>query len=99
MRRLVLIAHDIRSCHNVGALLRTADGMAVERVYLTGYTPFPQQPDDKRLPHLAKKIDRQIHKTALGAENTIDWQYEADITALIARLTGAGYTVAAVEQA
>jgi len=67
MLRIVLIAHNVRSAHNVGSILRSADGFGVERVYLTGFTPHPQTSDDKRMPHVAKRAADQIAKTALGA--------------------------------
>lgn len=99
MRSIVLLAHDIRSCHNVGSLLRTADGFGVEHVYLTGYTPYPPLPSgDPRLPHLAAKIGRQINKTALGAESSISWTQQDDILPLLAKLKTAGYVLAALEQ-
>ncbi len=99
MRSIVLIAHDIRSCHNVGSLLRTADGFGVEHVYLTGYTPYPPLPNgDTRLPHLASKIGRQIHKTALGAEASIAWTQQDDIVPLLDQLKAEGYVLAALEQ-
>jgi 23S rRNA (guanosine2251-2'-O)-methyltransferase len=66
MRQLILIAHNLRSTHNVGSILRTAEGLGVTEVYLTGYTPYPETPNDERLPHLARKIQAQIQKTALG---------------------------------
>ncbi len=99
MTKIVLIAHNVRSTHNVGSLLRTAEGLGVDKVFLTGYTPYPLQEDDKRLPHLSRKLSAQIHKTALGAENTLDWQYQEDIDDLIHKLKAEGYTVAALEQA
>jgi tRNA G18 (ribose-2'-O)-methylase SpoU len=99
MRHIILIAHNLRSCHNVGSLLRTADGLGIEHVHLTGYTPYPKQIDDNRLPHLAAKIDRQIHKTALGAEHTVPWTHSEDVLPLIAILKADGYLVAALEQA
>ena len=99
MRQLVLIAHNLRSAHNVGSLLRTAEGLGVEQVYLTGYTPYPLAPDDTRLPHLAQKIDRQIAKTALGAEKSISWSHEPAVQDLMAALQKQGYAVAALEQA
>ena len=69
MSDIVLIAHNLRSCHNVGSLLRTAEGLGVSKVYLVGYTPYPLGTgNDHRLPHEAVKIDKQIHKTALDAE-------------------------------
>lgn len=94
----MLIAHDIRSCHNVGSLLRTADGLGVEKVYLTGYTPYPAGKKDERLPHLAAKQTKQIHKTALGAEHSVAWQHETDVQGVLDTLRAAGYTVVALEQ-
>ena len=82
----------------MGSLLRTADGLGVDRVYLTGYTPYPLLTDDPRLPHLAAKIDGQIHKTALDAEKTVKWQQQTDIIALISQLKVDGYRVTALEQ-
>jgi len=52
MRTIVVIAHDIRSTHNVGSLLRTCEGLGVSAMYLTGYTPYPSTTDDDRLPHI-----------------------------------------------
>jgi 23S rRNA (guanosine2251-2'-O)-methyltransferase len=66
MKELVLIAHNLRSTHNVGSLLRTAEGLGLNHVYLSGYTPYPKQAEDSRLPHLVDKLDRQIQKTSLG---------------------------------
>jgi tRNA G18 (ribose-2'-O)-methylase SpoU len=98
MREIVLIAHNLRSCHNIGSLLRTAEGLGVSKVYLTGYTPYPLSADDVRLPHLAAKIDKQIHKTALDAERLVDWQYVEEIAPVIKQLQLSDFTVAAVEQ-
>src|SRR3981081_3593448 len=99
MRQVILIAHNIRSCHNVGSLLRTAEGLGVNHVYLSGYTPYPKMEQDMRLPHLVTKIHRQIHKTALGAEQTQAWSHIDDIVVLLNDLRGQGFTLAAVEQA
>lgn len=99
MRDIVVIAHNIRSIHNVGSLLRTAEGLGVETVYLTGYTPHPGIPNDPRLPHEVQKIERFIHKTALGAEQTQPWKYELDVSTVIARLKRHGYRLCALEQA
>jgi len=98
MRHIVLIAHNLRSSHNVGSLLRTAEGLGVERVYLTGYTPYPLAPDDDRLPHIAQKVDKQIAKTALGAEKTIKWQHRENVAHLIDELHREKYLIAALEQ-
>ncbi len=98
MKELVLIAHNLRSAHNVGSLLRTAEGLGVGKVWLSGYSPYPLSRHDERLPHLAQKIDRQIQKTALGAEKLVSCRYEPDITKLITELRSEGFTIAALEQ-
>lgn len=98
MRSLVLIAHNVRSTHNVGSLLRTADGLGVNRVILSGYTPYPLAKNDTRLPHESRKLDAQIAKTALGAEESVDWEHIEDVTEAIAVLKQDGYDVAALEQ-
>jgi len=98
MRQIVIIVHDIRSCHNVGSLFRTAEGMGVAKVYLTGYTPYPIVPDDQRLPHIANKLTKQISKTALGAEEHIEWEYTEDISKLIEQLKSQSFVVAGLEQ-
>lgn len=97
-RKIILIAHNIRSTHNVGSLLRTADGLGVTKVYLAGYTPYPLMTNDERLPHLAQKIHRQISKTALGAETNVPWQHCEDVLPLFDELRDNGYTIAALEQ-
>jgi len=99
MREIVVIAHDIRSTHNVGSLLRTCEGLGITHVYFTGYTPYPSQANDERLPHIAAKLTQQIHKTALDAETLVSWSHESDIVALITKLQADGYHVAALEQA
>lgn len=97
-RRIILIAHNLRSCHNVGSLLRTAEGLGIAKVYLSGYTPFPKKAGDSRLPHLANKIDRQIHKTALGAEQLINWEHIEDTDSLLDALRKKGFAITALEQ-
>lgn len=97
-RDIVLIAHNLRSCHNIGSLLRTAEGLGITEVYLTGYTPYPQAASDTRLPHLAAKITKQIHKTALGAEHMVPWKHQENVVDTIHMLHTAGYTIAAIEQ-
>lgn len=74
---LRLVLHNIRSCYNVGAILRTAEGLGVSRVVLSGYTPRVH--DASLLPHLRAKLDREIHKTALGAEDLVDIYSSGDI--------------------
>ncbi len=99
MRQIILIAHNLRSCHNVGSLLRTAEGLGVQEVILSGYTPYPLTHQDTRLPHEAQKIHKQIQKTALGAEQHISWSHKPDIFAVITTLQRDGFAVAAIEQA
>jgi 23S rRNA (guanosine2251-2'-O)-methyltransferase len=96
--KLVLVVHSVRSAHNVGSLLRTADGLGIDKVYLTGYTPYPEAAADSRLPHMRQKQARQIHKTALGAENFIPWEHVPNIDDCLAALKSDGFEVAALEQ-
>lgn len=72
---ITLLAHNIRSAHNVGSIFRTADGFGVERIVLSGYTPYPRLPNDTRLPHESEKITSLIHKTALGAEAIVPFEH------------------------
>jgi tRNA G18 (ribose-2'-O)-methylase SpoU len=65
---------------------------------LTGYTPYPLTPDDERLPHIAQKVDKQIVKTALGAEKMVAWEYREGIAELIDELHREKYLVTALEQ-
>jgi 23S rRNA (guanosine2251-2'-O)-methyltransferase len=98
MYHIILITHNVRSTHNVGSLLRSADGFGVEHVYLTGYTPYPKKINDERLPHIAEKMQRQINKTALGAEKSVTWSQANDIVDVITELKNKGYLIAALEQ-
>lgn len=97
-RKIVVVAHDVRSAHNVGSLLRTADGLGVEEVIFSGYTPYPQSNNDGRLPHIAKRVNAQIHKTALGAEDNVKWQKTDKLAVLLSKYENRGYEVAALEQ-
>jgi tRNA G18 (ribose-2'-O)-methylase SpoU len=98
MSDICLIAHNLRSTHNVGSLLRTAEGLGITKVYLTGYTPYPLSDNDGRLPHLALKIHKAIQKTALGAEETVAWEFSDSVEQVVDTLKNKGYTVAALEQ-
>jgi 23S rRNA (guanosine2251-2'-O)-methyltransferase len=95
---VILVAHNIRSAHNVGSLLRTADGLGVNKVYLTGYTPYPATEDDERLPHVAKRADKSIRKTSLGAEKHVAWKYAKDPQSHLMALSEDGYQLCALEQ-
>jgi 23S rRNA (guanosine2251-2'-O)-methyltransferase len=99
VKQLIVIAHNLRSAHNVGSLLRTAEGLGAHDVILSGYTPFPPLPvDDPRLPHEQAKIAKLIHKTALGAEHTQNWYRETDIFNVMHDIKQMGYTIAVLEQ-
>ncbi len=82
--RVVVVLENIRSMQNVGSVFRTADAFLIEAIYLTGYTPQP--------PH------RDIHKTALGATETVDWKYFATAADAIQLLRNEGYKVYGIEQ-
>jgi 23S rRNA (guanosine2251-2'-O)-methyltransferase len=79
MPRITLILHNIRSSHNVGSIFRSAEGFGVEKIIITGYTPYPAIENDARLPHVRDKIASQIHKTALGAEHLVPFEHHDTI--------------------
>lgn len=98
-KQIKLIVHNVRSCQNVGSLLRTAEGLGLEEVILSGYTPYPAHIDDARLPHIAKAVDRRIHTSALGAESLVRWRYEESWDTVAHTLRTAGFALVALEQA
>lgn len=98
-RQLALVVHNVRSAHNVGSLIRTAEGLGLTKVYLTGYTPYPATANDARLPHVAERAGRQISKTALGAEKSLNWEHCAEFSMAAGRLRDEGYKIAGLEQA
>lgn len=81
---LIIIADNVRSMHNVGSIFRTSDAFLVEKIYLCGITPTP--------PH------REIQKTALGATESVDWQYAENTLDVINQLKKEGWTILALEQ-
>lgn len=81
---IILVLDNIRSMHNVGSVFRSADAFLVEAICLGGYTPQP--------PH------RDIHKTALGATETVNWIYFKDTREAILALKERGYKIYAIEQ-
>lgn len=98
-RSIIVVAHNIRSTHNVGSILRTCDGMKVDKVIFSGYTPYPKTPDDDRLPHISQKLSKQINKTALGAEKELDWNHDdRTIEEIFGDLRKTGYTIIGLEQ-
>ena len=82
---LVVILDNVRSLHNVGSVFRTSDAYCVEKVILCGITATPP--------------NAEIHKSALGAEFSVDWAYYKETTEAVNELKQAGYTVLAIEQA
>ena len=96
MSQVIVIAHNIRSTHNVGSIFRTAEGFGVEKIILSGYTPYPKLPIDTRLPHISEKLTSQIHKTALGAETMVPFEYSEQIQ--LNSLKNDGYRIVALEQ-
>ena len=92
-KQVVLIAHDIRSAHNVGAFFRTADGAGVKKIFLTGYTPAPAS---KKF--MLTTAEKQIQKTALGAEKVLSWEKRESLDELLSELKKDGYVLYALEQ-
>jgi tRNA G18 (ribose-2'-O)-methylase SpoU len=84
-RPIIVILDDVRSMHNVGSAFRTCDAFAVEALYLCGYTPAP--------PH------RDIHKTALGATETVSWKHFPTTMEAVNHARESGHKIVAVEQA
>ncbi len=93
--KLVLVLDNIRSCYNVGAILRTAEGFGVEKVILSGYTPRVH--DTGLLPHLREKLDKEIHKTALGAEDMLDVYPSGDIFSELKDFKKQGWQIVGLE--
>ncbi len=82
---IVVVLDNVRSLNNVGSVFRTSDALCLEEIYLCGITPTP--------PH------NDIHKTALGAEDSMLWSYHAEILEAVVKLKAKGYKVYCVEQA
>jgi len=97
MPEIIVIAHNIRSTHNVGAIFRSAEGFGVTKIILSGYTPYPTLANDTRLPHISDKLTKQISKTALGAEAIVPFEYVEQPP--INELRQDGYRIVALEQA
>ena len=81
---LVVVLDDVRSLHNIGAVFRTSDAFLVDCIYLCGITATPPHPE--------------MHKTALGAEYTVDWKYFQHTEDAVNELHTMGYTLFAIEQ-
>jgi tRNA G18 (ribose-2'-O)-methylase SpoU len=81
---ITVILDNIRSCNNIGSVFRTSDALLIENIYLCGYTATPPNKD--------------IHKTALDAENSVDWNYFEKTEDAVLELKSKGYQVYAIEQ-
>ena len=87
---IALLLHDIRSAHNVGSIFRTADAAGVLKVYLSGYTPRPLD--------RFERVQKDIAKTALGAEKFLSWEYQKSPATIISKLRNDGWNIVAIEQ-
>ena len=81
---IVVVLDNVRSCNNVGSIFRTSDALLIQKICLCGITAVPP--------------DKEIHKTALGAENTVTWQYFPTTEDAVKALQNEGYTMIAIEQ-
>lgn len=81
---IIIILDDIRSLHNIGSVFRTADAFLIEKIYLCGITATPP--------------NKEIHKTALGATETVDWEHHKSVLEVIENVKKEGIAVFAVEQ-
>lgn len=98
----MVLAHNIRSVQNVGSILRTSECLDVKKVYASGYTSNLSIRTDGSnlplLPHVKDKLKRELHRSALGAEELVSFNYAPDITKLIHQLKDEGYRVVGLEQ-
>lgn len=81
---LIIILDDVRSLNNIGSVFRTADAFLIEKIYLCGITATPP--------------NKEIHKTALGATETVEWEHQEDVVSVIKKLKKENVTVYAIEQ-
>lgn len=87
---IIVIIHNIRSTYNVGSMFRTADTAGVSKIYLTGYTPSPVD--------RFGRYRRDIAKTALGAEKSVQWEHYKEIGKAIKNIKKEGFYIIALEQ-
>ncbi len=89
-KEYIVLLPNIRSAHNVGSIFRTADALGIQKIYIAGYTPTPVD--------RFNRPQKEIQKTALGAEKTIPWEYVEDTTTALRRIKKEGFTIVAIEQ-
>ena len=85
-----ILLHNIRSAHNVGSIFRTADAAGISKIYLSGYTPRPID--------VLGRVQKEIAKTALGAEKTIPWTYSKNPLSALTAARNVGMRIVGVEQ-
>lgn len=90
----IVVVHNVRSAHNVGSIFRTADGVGLSGIILTGYTPTPARPKSLMM----TRAEKMIAKTALGAEKSVPWKSCRTVGAAIKKLRESGFQVIALEQ-
>jgi 23S rRNA (guanosine2251-2'-O)-methyltransferase len=81
---LIIVLDDIRSLHNIGSVFRTSDAFLIEKIYLCGITAVPP--------------NKEIHKTALGATETVTWEYAKDVLEVVAKLKVENVKIYSIEQ-
>jgi len=81
---IIVVLDNIRSCHNIGSVFRTSDALLIEGIYLCGLTATPP--------------NKEIHKTALDAENTVHWKYFKNTIEAVEALKKDGYKIIGIEQ-
>jgi len=86
MKKFIVVCDNLRSCYNVGSIFRTADALAVEKIYLSGFTPSPEDNFKK------------IQKTALGAIDSVQWQKIKNTWRILKKLKEEGYYLIALEK-
>lgn len=99
---LIVVLDDVRSLYNVGSVFRTSDAFRVAAVYLCGITATPDEVRDAEgnvVRDCTLKAAQEIHKTALGAEESVEWRYFNTAAEAVGTLKNDGFTVLAVEQA
>lgn len=87
---MYVLLHNVRSAHNVGSIFRTADAAGVSHIYLSGYTPTPVD--------RFKRAQKDIAKTALGAEQTVPWTYAKTPMSIVKTLRSQGVHIVGIEQ-
>ncbi|MDO8552515.1 MAG: TrmH family RNA methyltransferase [bacterium] len=89
-QRIAVLLHNVRSTHNVGSIFRTSEAAGVEKIYLSGVTPTPED--------RFGRVQKDIAKTALGAERMLPWEKTSSTSKVIRKLKGEGWEIVGVEQ-